>query len=101
MGPQAHFENRSKCGVCRIAASGWTPTSAEDDRHGPVIHELDGHPGPEDASGHIDSLSAEGLTEAVAAQFGLLRRRGPGEARPIPLLCVPSTSDVNRKMEEP
>src|SRR6266511_89742 len=104
MGPQAHFGNRSKCGVRRIARPGPPPAtgtgrapggaprlrflSIEDDRHRALVDELDLHAGAEDATLDVHALGAERVAEALVEQNGCVRRSGAGKARPVALTRV-------------
>ena len=60
----------------------------EDDRHRPVVDELDLHPRAEDARLHPDAEVAQALDEAVDERRGDLGRRGVGEARTLPLARI-------------
>jgi hypothetical protein len=56
MGPQAHFANRSKCGLSRIATEHRGPVSIQHDRHRPVVDELERHARAEDAALDVHSF---------------------------------------------
>ena len=71
----------------------------EDDCHRPVVDELDGHARAEHTALHGDTFVGERAAEAVVERLGFLGRCGFREARPVPLPCVLSTSEVNRRME--
>ena len=60
----------------------------EDDRHRPVVHELDLHPRAEDAGLHPDAEVAQRLDEAVDERRSDLGRRGIREARPLALARI-------------
>jgi hypothetical protein len=78
MGPQAHSESSSKCGVSRIASG----LSVEDNRHGPVVDELEHHPGPEDPAFNGHGFLGERRAEPLVERVRLLGWRGLNEAGP-------------------
>jgi hypothetical protein len=97
MGPQAHFESSSKCGLSRIASR----LSVEDNRHGAVVEQIDRHACAEDAALDRHALCGKRRTEPFVERIGLLGQRGSGEARPVALAGVLSLSEVNRTLESP
>src|SRR6478672_1914521 len=64
-----------------IVRSSWP--DVEDDRDGPVVHELELHPGTEDTCCDRRPERAQRRAEAVVERLGLLRPRRLGEARPV------------------
>ena len=76
MGASRPFREAVKCGAERIAPSGgpgaWPiPCSAEHDRDGPVVDELDRHPRPEHSRCDLDSCGGAGWGSSGR---GVLRR---------------------------
>ena len=63
-------------------------SSVDDDRHRPVVDELDRHLRAEDAGRHLDAELAERRAERLVERLGLLGRRGVGEARAVALRRV-------------
>src|SRR5438270_11565083 len=60
----------------------------EDDRHRPVVHELDLHPGAEDAGFDRHAQLAERPTERPVDLLRVVRWRSVGEARSVALRGV-------------
>ena len=60
----------------------------QQDRHRPVVDQLDVHVGAEDAGLDRHALGAQRLDERLVDRLAVLGRRGVGEARPVALAGV-------------
>jgi hypothetical protein len=72
--------------------------SIQDDRHGPVVHELHRHPRPKRPPLDRNALVDQRVAEAVVERFGELGRSGFCEARTVSSTGVLCLSEVNRKI---
>src|SRR5581483_7089196 len=94
MGAARPFRSRTKCGeiqdsrAIRPAPGAPAGLPLEDDRDRPVVHELERHPGAEDAGLDRDAEAAEGRAEALVERLCELGPGGVREARPRPLAGV-------------
>src|SRR5215831_5469690 len=96
MGPQAHFANRSKCGVNRIARRARkTARTASPENGGDraVVHQLDRQARAEDAGFDVDRERAKLRAEALVRRLRLLGPGRLGEARPVTFRRVSVASD--------
>jgi hypothetical protein len=71
-----------------MVARRFVVSDREDDRHRPVVDELDPHARAEDAGLDLQPEGTQRLAEGVVERLGLVRRRRGGEARPVSLARV-------------
>jgi hypothetical protein len=72
---------------------------SKDDRHWPVVEELDLHTGAEHASSHPYAFGLESVAEHLVERLCPVRRSSVGEARAVAFRRVVELSDVNWRME--
>src|SRR5262249_12471451 len=85
--PRAHFKT-AEMWCLQGSREVYRMALFEHDRDRSVVHELDLHPGAEDARLDGDAELAERVAEPVVDRLGALRARSAAEARPVALRRV-------------
>ena len=90
MGPQAHFANRSKCGLSSLANGRCgrherPARSLEHDGYRAVVDELDGHARTEDPGLNGNPFTPQRRAKVLVERLGLLGASGVAEARAVAL----------------
>src|SRR5581483_9137113 len=101
--PRAHFKTAEMWSGknSRVALDRVSRRLLEHDRDRAVVHELDLHPGAEDARLDGHAGVAEGGAEALEERLRVLRPRGAAEARPVALRGVRDQGELGHDERRP